>query len=364
MLRILTHILLLSILVPTLPAFGLAGPRLDFDGDGKTDFVVAGSLSIGGQAFQHVWFFRRPGGYISIPWGGGDPSVPDGYDDHLVPEDYDGDGKTDIAVWRQPYNPNWPSSGAQCYFWILYSSNSTYAAIPWGATSSILYTDTEAPQDYDGDHKADIAIKRSGSFGASWWILQSSDGSVRHDFLGHQGAPVHGDYDGDGKADIGVAERSDTTTNARYNFFIRKSSNGQMITASFGRYNGDMMAPGDYDGDGKTDIALWGGSSPEFSDGLWKWIKSSDGQTIVARFGSPFGIPAINDYKAQGDYDGDGITDLAIYRADHFGNCNVPSYSGYSAALQEFRSPSSAPATAPSRGIDASLFWREAWLGT
>lgn len=71
------------------------------------------------------------------------------------------------------------------------------------------------------------------------------------------------DVDGDGKRDIGFYEPpiSFATTGK---FTIFKSSGGQLI-ANFGKL-GDMPAFADYDGDGKTDVAVWRNNGPNGDD--------------------------------------------------------------------------------------------------
>jgi hypothetical protein len=61
--------------------------------------------------------------------------------------------------------------------------------------------------------------------------------------------------------------------------------------------------PGDYDGDRKTDLAIF-----RPSEGNW-YIRPSGGQTEqIHKYGFGTDIPV------PGDYDGDGKTDLAVYR--------------------------------------------------
>ena len=108
--------------------------------------------------------------------------------------------------------------------------------------------------------------------------------------------PVPGDYDGDGKTDYAIWRPSTGE------WWIIRSSDGTLQYQVWG-VAGDIPVPGDYDGDGKTDIAIWRPST-----GAW-WIISSSSGTSTTQFWGGSG-----DTPVPGDYDGDGKTDLAIWR--------------------------------------------------
>jgi hypothetical protein len=113
---------------------------------------------------------------------------------------------------------------------------------------------------------------------------------------------VAANFDGDGKTDLAIY-RPDTGV-----WWLLQSSAGFTSYATF-RWGlpSDIPVPGDYDGDGKTDVAVF---RPD--TGVWWLLRSSTNFTSYATF--RWGLPS--DIPIPGDYDGDGKTDIAVYRPD------------------------------------------------
>ncbi|HEX8493339.1 MAG TPA: VCBS repeat-containing protein [Pyrinomonadaceae bacterium] len=255
----------------------------DFDGDGKTDFSVW-------RSHEGHWLILQSS-LMNLPkpvvgWGA--------YclGDIAVPGDYDGDGKTDVAVYRTEEG-NW---------YIIQSSNNAGIVRNWSGDP--------VQADYDGDGKTDIAVYRVNE--GNWYIINSetNTSTVRNwggVFGSNMDVPVPGDYDGDGKADIAVFRRQEG------NWYVLRSTGGSSIV-NWGGGN-DSLVPADYDGDGMTDPAVF-----RFNENNW-YIRLSSGGTIVRNWGGTTrrqqgGVTIVqNDQLVPGDYDGDGKVDIAVYRS-------------------------------------------------
>jgi subtilisin-like proprotein convertase family protein len=119
------------------------------------------------------------------------------------------------------------------------------------------------------------------------------------------GAP---DYDGDGRADVAVYR---PTTG---DWFISQSGvSGALLPVPWGAPSsfgvGDIPVPADYDGDGITDVAVY-----RQATGDWFIRRSFDLTLLQVAFGAPSAL-GLADTPVPADYDGDGQADIAIYRA-------------------------------------------------
>ena len=278
------------------PPGGCRPISCDFDNDAKTDIAFY-------RTGTGVWWITPSSGAPAYGYGWGGPGF------KPVPGDYDGDRRTDIAIYNT-------SGGA---WWIIPTSGigpqgqvGAYG-VGWGGSAF-----KPVHGDYDGDGKTDIAIYNTA--GGAWWIIPSSgigpQGQLGAYGVGWGGSafkPVHGDYDGDGKTDIAIY---DTSGGAWW--IIPSSGTGpQGQTGAYGvGWGGSAFkpVPGDYDGDGKTDIAIYRATT-----GGW-WIIPSSGtgpQGQAGAYGVGWGGSEFT--PVPGDYDGDGKTDVAIYQSGNGG---------------------------------------------
>ncbi len=166
--------------------------------------------------------------------------------------------------------------------------------------------------DFDGDGRAVITVFRPSN--GFWHIMKSSGGYSSIQWGQKDDALVPGDYDGDGTTDLAVYRFGILPSNGgivNSTWYIRRSSDNTFLARQLGTRTLTGYAlpvPADFDGNGETDLAVYSLLDYTPAPNVFRILQSSTDSIVRREWGFNY------DRIVQADYDGDGKTDLAVFR--------------------------------------------------
>ena len=270
------------------------------------------ALSIDNTQFSDVWA-KSPG--VKVLTG-----------------DFNGDGLSDILLtggsgWQSLPIAFKTGSG----FHVTNGTNSYIVNFAGWATWQNAWPVTG---DFNGDGRTDIALVGSPVYRTLPVAFSNGDGtfytanngisSTFYSYAAQPGArPVTGDFNGDGLSDIAIIGGTTSNlipialSNGDGTFTVQSGvvTSGDTNFTTYSTWAGVHAVSGDFDGDGKGDIALTGGS------GWWTVpvaFSNGDGTFRVTNSGISWGdggFPTYATWGAQpvsGDFNNDGKSDIAL----------------------------------------------------
>jgi len=261
-----------------------------------------GDMTADGAAWRNLGVYTVSGGAIQVQVqgvanGGTDYVIADGV--RLEPIFSNGQ-TTRLGVFR----------GREWHFAESPAAQSIWKTNPGWGTSAL--GDRPVMGDWNGDGNDTIGVFRSG--GDNRWYFNNTLESTGTDFYttswgsGALGDwPVAGDWDGDGKDGIGVFRRTGNTAGNDM-WYLSNSAAHPASDISFGwgaGYLGDWPFAGDWDGDGIDGIGVFRSSSG------WVYLRNLSGG-MQASF--PMSNWQSGDRPVAADWDGDGIDGIGLFR--------------------------------------------------
>jgi len=151
-----------------------------------------------------------------------------------------------------------------------------------------------------------------------WYVALNGSNATGVAQLGDAASPdfvVSGDFDGDSKTDIAVWTEAPAT---QANFKILQSSNNTVRVEFFGQTDDDPSVVGDYDGDGKADPAVFRCPvSPAPAGQCYFFFRGSLNNPSGNVTYVPWGFGTDLDFFSYvGDFDGDHKNDFCLQRSN------------------------------------------------
>ncbi len=268
----------------------------DFNGDGKADLAIVNST----DNTVTVLLGNGSGGFSPAVHS---PFAVGGHPRSITIADFNGDGKADLAT------ANYGSANVTV---LLGDGTGNFT----GASGSPFTVGTNpfsiAAGDFNGDGHADLAVGNQGSNNVTVLLGNGSGGftsPVGNPFAvgNHPNSVAVGDFNGDGKADLAAANFNDNTVTV-----LLGNGSGGFTAASGSPFavgtHPYSVAVGDFNGDGKADLAVANSGSANVTV-----LLGNGSGGFSAESGSPFGAGGNTPTAlAVGDFNGDGRADLAI----------------------------------------------------
>ena len=276
----------------------------DFNGDGLTDVVAQ-------NPNNNRWFvgIMSPTGLMNGSWG--DSWTNFGNYTNFLVGDFNGDGRDDVAGFEI-------ATGQ----WRLgLSTGTTFTDAVWGNpwSTSVTWGAVKAG-DFDGDGDTDIVAANTAT--GQFFITRSTGaGFARQSWgtaigsLANFADFVVGDFDGDGDDDLGYRNVTTTGNAGAWSLVIDEVNglNGTIRTNNAGINNERQYrnaVVGDFDGNGKDDIAIQDVASKN-----WFVLISRNGDSNPRRYAN-WADSLLHGPAVVGDWNDDGLDDIAARRLD------------------------------------------------
>ncbi len=291
----------------------------DFNGDGRPDLAVTNFF----YGTVSVLLNTTPLGSTTLSFAPRQAFATGGEPRTVAVGDFNGDGKPDLAV------ANFNAVGSQTVSVLLNTTplgSTTLSFAPWQTFPAGSSPGVVRVGDFNGDGKSDLAVADGIENTVSVLLNTTPLGSTTPSFAPRQtfmagrspGGVMIGDFNGDGRPDFGVADGRAAPVSVLLNTpapITLTPSFALQRTFTTDRGGPFSVAVGDFNSDGKPDLAIANGSTPQSSGTTVSVLLNTTvaGATIPSFAPQQtFTTGVDSNSVAVGDFNGDGKLDLAV----------------------------------------------------